>query len=104
MGAGLAARDDGFFFFQAEDGIRDDLVTGVQTCALPISEKDDDWFQCAQSSSFSAAASKRVGSPGVPSAATTICICLPTSFSQRSREISSGPCTSRRASPGLLVW
>src|SRR5258708_15422638 len=24
-------------FFQAEDGIRDDLVTGVQTCALPIS-------------------------------------------------------------------
>src|SRR5258708_27515980 len=25
------------FFFQAEDGIRDDLVTGVQTCALPIS-------------------------------------------------------------------
>src|SRR5438552_14281703 len=26
------------FFFQAEDGIRDDLVTGVQTCALPISE------------------------------------------------------------------
>src|SRR5258708_8129542 len=27
---------DVFFFFQAEDGIRDDLVTGVQTCALPI--------------------------------------------------------------------
>src|SRR5207244_9601731 len=26
------------FFFQAEDGIRDDLVTGVQTCALPISQ------------------------------------------------------------------
>src|SRR5258708_27102210 len=26
----------GCFFFQAEDGIRDDLVTGVQTCALPI--------------------------------------------------------------------
>src|SRR5258708_30868594 len=25
------------FFFQAEDGIRDDLVIGVQTCALPIS-------------------------------------------------------------------
>src|SRR5207244_636161 len=25
-----------FFFVQAEDGIRDDLVTGVQTCALPI--------------------------------------------------------------------
>ena len=25
-----------FFFFQAEDGIRDYKVTGVQTCALPI--------------------------------------------------------------------
>src|SRR2546425_3701896 len=29
-----------FFFFQAEDGIRDKLVTGVQTCALPISDRD----------------------------------------------------------------
>src|SRR2546429_3729382 len=30
-------RDTYFFFFQAEDGIRDVAVTGVQTCALPIS-------------------------------------------------------------------
>src|SRR5690348_18185734 len=28
-----------FFFFQAEDGIRDGRVTGVQTCALPICPK-----------------------------------------------------------------
>src|SRR2546421_8211140 len=28
-----------FFFFQAEDGIRDLIVTGVQTCALPISSR-----------------------------------------------------------------
>src|SRR5438309_9280561 len=28
-----------FFFFQAEDGIRDGTVTGVQTCALPISTR-----------------------------------------------------------------
>src|SRR6266853_4753463 len=28
-----------FFFFQAEDGIRDLTVTGVQTCALPISRR-----------------------------------------------------------------
>src|SRR5256885_2485122 len=28
-----------FFFFQAEDGIRDYKVTGVQTCALPISPR-----------------------------------------------------------------
>src|SRR5256884_8768495 len=35
----LASTDDDtrfFFFFQAEDGIRDVAVTGVQTCALPI--------------------------------------------------------------------
>src|SRR2546429_141168 len=30
-----------FFFFQAEDGIRDVAVTGVQTCALPISVDED---------------------------------------------------------------
>src|SRR2546422_3332816 len=29
-----------FFFFQAEDGIRDVAVTGVQTCALPISRTE----------------------------------------------------------------
>src|SRR6266436_6191686 len=29
-----------FFFFQAEDGIRDVAVTGVQTCALPIFQHD----------------------------------------------------------------
>src|SRR2546426_2030540 len=29
------------FFFQAEDGIRDYKVTGVQTCALPISRRAD---------------------------------------------------------------
>src|SRR5436305_14659991 len=30
-----------FFFFQAEDGIRDADVTGVQTCALPIWIRDE---------------------------------------------------------------
>src|SRR5260370_11534922 len=33
-----------FFFFQAEDGIRDSSVTGVQTCALPISPgRNETW-------------------------------------------------------------
>src|SRR5262249_57827452 len=32
-----------FFFFQAEDGIRDWSVTGVQTCALPISRVSSFW-------------------------------------------------------------
>src|SRR5436189_4601695 len=52
-----------FFFFQAEDGIRDTSVTGVQTCALPISLH-------MQSSSFSIPAfrlTRRV-SPGKHSA------------------------------------
>src|SRR2546430_12410431 len=34
-----------FFFFQAEDGIRDLTVTGVQTCALPISRRLTDTFK-----------------------------------------------------------
>ena len=38
-----------FFFFQAEDGIRDWSVTGVQTCALPICSNGslfrNGWFQ-----------------------------------------------------------
>src|SRR2546430_4274552 len=38
MSRSLRRRDEClFFFFQAEDGIRDLTVTGVQTCALPIS-------------------------------------------------------------------
>src|SRR5437588_7456057 len=33
------------FFFQAEDGIRDHCVTGVQTCALPISSCSIAWIR-----------------------------------------------------------
>src|SRR5207249_6053984 len=52
-----------FFFFQAEDGIRDRNVTGVQTCALPISR--------------ASLANRRIGvrcgrGPGVPRAVSTI--------------------------------
>src|SRR5260370_8120561 len=36
MESGRTAAPRLFFFFQAEDGIRDSSVTGVQTCALPI--------------------------------------------------------------------
>src|SRR5207245_3423037 len=43
-----------FFFFQAEDGIRDATVTGVQTCALPIYGLSwrlrDDLHSCAPGS------------------------------------------------------
>src|SRR2546422_4019057 len=42
-----------FFFFQAEDGIRDVAVTGVQTCALPIaserpSSQDRSTYACTE--------------------------------------------------------
>src|SRR6266446_8992627 len=60
-----------FFFFQAEDGIRDYKVTGVQTCALPISPPIQEttwlrWNSCrsgARSQPVSAARSeeRRVG-------------------------------------------
>src|SRR5437868_7687632 len=41
-----------FFFFQAEDGIRDRNVTGVQTCALPISRRwAISWMPPARSTS-----------------------------------------------------
>src|SRR2546429_3404191 len=37
------------FFFQAEDGIRDVAVTGVQTCALPICEDVKEYYFYADS-------------------------------------------------------
>src|SRR3989449_11496092 len=41
------------FFFQAEDGIRDVAVTGVQTCALPISGAGGGWSSSACTSTAS---------------------------------------------------
>src|SRR5437870_11261445 len=66
-----------FFFFQAEDGIRDGHVTGVQTCALPI-------FSFA---SVSEANERSTSSPGLPIAAST-CRCISAaSFSRKSRSV-----------------
>src|SRR6478609_11340945 len=62
-----------FFFFQAEDGIRDKLVTGVQTCALPISNAgrasssatktstSRPWAVCASPSPAPRSEERRVG-------------------------------------------
>src|SRR5258708_26855579 len=58
-----------FFFFQAEDGIRDDLVTGVQTCALPIffAEPGADWGKLgASAANLSLFASKRLVELRIP--------------------------------------
>src|SRR5690625_6854621 len=54
-----------FFFFQAEDGIRDGHVTGVQTCALPISAPSTPSFcfnQSNQCSSYEVTVLKGVNS------------------------------------------
>src|SRR5438552_18812931 len=56
-----------FFFFQAEDGIRDDLVTGVQTCALPICNSKVVRVRAKYSSScWRARASTAAAGPSVP--------------------------------------
>src|SRR5256885_5138427 len=51
-----AAIGNAFFFFQAEDGIRDYKVTGVQTCALPISTASALRYRSAPSLSYSTTA------------------------------------------------
>src|SRR5206468_9186631 len=52
-GGGLRCGD--LFFFQAEDGIRDLIVTGVQTCALPIYARSRLGFNCSISRAEAAA-------------------------------------------------
>src|SRR5436305_10118445 len=48
-----------FFFFQAEDGIRDADVTGVQTCALPILQMDESLLTRPVNEGFSGGEKKR---------------------------------------------
>src|SRR2546429_3964357 len=47
-----------FFFFQAEDGIRDVAVTGVQTCALPICTPSPSCCSCSQAHPFTQACAR----------------------------------------------
>src|SRR3989441_13279320 len=54
-----------FFFFQAEDGIRDKLVTGVQTCALPISSAGLPAATCATAPVIGGAANETTSAPEV---------------------------------------
>src|SRR2546430_6024147 len=54
-----------FFFFQAEDGIRDLTVTGVQTCALPIS-RSSAHADKRHSDFFPAGLAARQASPRTP--------------------------------------
>src|SRR5256886_5221043 len=59
------------FFFQAEDGIRDLTVTGVQTCALPISSTLV--FRCLHDTATFALRSLRAWSPRFAPAAVRLC-------------------------------
>src|SRR5712664_4875021 len=52
-----------FFFFQAEDGIRDLIVTRVQTCALPISELGEEGRALAGGHSLIPMMKLRLASP-----------------------------------------
>src|SRR5258707_3867730 len=67
-------------FFQAEDGIRDIGVTGVQTCALPISKAHTWTFEPLDEAAFPAVAlARKVGTeggtaPAVYNAANEVCV------------------------------
>src|SRR5688572_31623924 len=54
------------FFFQAEDGIRDLTVTGVQTCALPISQRVPESTRSTASAADSAARIPRISQDPSP--------------------------------------
>src|SRR5439155_13797005 len=78
----------------------DDAQAGEEVGDVHFVAASRCWFQRAKASSLSTSAGNSSGSPGVPSAAMKICICLPTSFSHCSRVTSCGPATSRRSPPG----
>src|SRR6266496_5398683 len=60
-----------FFFFQAEDGIRDLYVTGVQTCALPISRARGPALHRADRAAWSGRSPESPGSGDRPAADAT---------------------------------
>src|SRR5690606_39433323 len=81
-----------FFFFQAEDGIRDFHVTGVQTCALPICRP----FRRAPSEWPSSAHSGSTRAGSSPSAASRVRECASRSAACRSRrQIGRASCRDR---------
>src|SRR2546421_2047743 len=75
-----------FFFFQAEDGIRDLIVTGVQTCALPIS--------------YSSVPRRRAGSAWAASTIPSTYRCAP----PRTSRFSAIRRPGRTRRPGTTSW
>src|SRR2546430_2501562 len=92
-----------FFFFQAEDGIRDLTVTGVQTCALPIST----WTKsaarmpraCTVRNCFQVGPVRR-GAGSIP---VSCRICHTVEAAMGWPSLTSSPCTRRCPHVGLSV-
>src|SRR5690606_13095799 len=93
-----------FFFFQAEDGIRDFHVTGVQTCALPIfSPSSTSTAGSSPGCAPPATASPRTPCPAAPTGSPPGCTpttarCGPWTAS-RWRAPPTSPCRNRRRRP-----
>src|SRR5699024_12080844 len=83
------------FFFQAEDGIRDRNVTGVQTCALPICPRANRIGACRLAETYSAkAVSAHLSHVGDVKDATTI-LCVPLAW-QSYKDAGSNPATGTK--------
>src|ERR1022692_3502712 len=97
------------FFFQAEDGIRDYKVTGVQTCALPIlvrpcslncSISAQSWRRaCGSRPVVGSSRNRKSGSPTRAQASASRCFCPPERPPTRAFIFSSS-CTSAITSDG----
>src|SRR5260370_1072527 len=79
-----------FFFFQAEDGIRDSSVTGVQTCALPIFDLHAHLREPGQESSETIETGTRAAARG---GFTAVC-CMPNTKRSEERRVGK-ECRSR---------
>src|SRR6266850_3910254 len=82
-----------FFFFQAEDGIRDYKVTGVQTCALPISAPPPRCTRTGKRTSIAEPASIS-GHPRAPQGETLNTVLTLTSCYERPLLPDASPCGS----------
>src|SRR5690606_39489644 len=98
-----------FFFFQAEDGIRDFHVTGVQTCALPILSRSSTAVVVTRRETWVSPAARRGRRAGRPTRSGQAP--YPTRFGSgpssdagsAAREIGRASCRERVESAGVAV-
>src|SRR5256885_11008057 len=91
------------FFFQAEDGIRDYKVTGVQTCALPILAREAGWMDwrasSAASASTSSASSPAAGSKDDRARPSRVSVPVLSNTRVSTAASASRPCRLRTSTP-----